>query len=61
MEEENMFIDNRKVKDNHQAGIERVKQREKGKMKECSGKMGKNIPSESNFKRSGSSLTPRKA
>ena len=56
--------DNRMVKDNHQEGIERVKQR-KGEMPKgsghCSGKMGNKGTSESNWKRTGGSLTPRKA
>jgi hypothetical protein len=56
------MIDNRKVNDNHQGGIERVIQR-KGDRNDVAGhngKMGKNIPSLSNWKR-GDSLTPRKA
>ena len=54
--------DNRRVKDSHQEGIERVKQRshEKQDVEGHHGKMGKNIPSQSNWKRGGS-LTPRKA
>ena len=58
------MIDNRKVNDNHQGGIERVKQRKGDTTRaDCEGhygKMGKNIPSLSNWKR-GDSLTPRKA
>jgi hypothetical protein len=59
------MIDNRKVHDNHQQGIERVKQRRSEyNPKDCAGhdgKMGKDIPSMSNWKRGGESLTPRKA
>lgn len=54
------MIDNRKVKDNHQQGIERVKQRPGDMEKGQGGKMGKH-GSEANFKRSGGSLTPRRA
>jgi hypothetical protein len=58
------MIDNRMVKDNHQQGIERVKQR-KGDTTNADkeghkGKMGMNIPSESHWKRN-DVLTPRKA
>lgn len=53
------MIDNRKVNDNHQGGIERVKQR-KGDME--TGQPGKmKGHGHANWKRSGSSLTPRKA
>ena len=56
------MIDNRKVNDNHQGGIERVKQRreDRNDVEGHNGKMGRNIPSMSNWKR-GDSLTPRKA
>ena len=58
------MIDNRMVKDNHQQGIERVKQRKgdttRADVEGHNGKMGRNIPSLSNWKR-GDSLTPRKA
>jgi hypothetical protein len=57
------MIDNRMVKDNHQGGIERVKQRGYDK-RDCEGhdgKMGKKIPNQSNWNRRGDSLTPRKA
>jgi hypothetical protein len=61
----NGMIDNRIVKDNHQQGIERVKQRKSEyNPKDCEGhdgKMGKKIPSQSNWSRRGDSLTPRKA
>jgi hypothetical protein len=59
------MIDNRMVHDNHQQGIERVKQRRSEyNPKDCAGhdgKMGKDVPSMSNWKRGGESLTPRKA
>lgn len=57
------MIDNRMVHDNHQQGIQRVKQRREDKMdvKGHNGKMGKNIPSLSHWSRRGDSLTPRKA
>jgi hypothetical protein len=56
------MIDNRMVKDSHQEGISRVMQRkgEEGP-KAQSGKMGMKGSSESNWKRGGDSLTPRKA
>jgi hypothetical protein len=56
------MIDNRKVNDNHQGGIERVLQRktDRNDVKGHNGKMGMDIPSQSNWKR-GDSLTPRKA
>lgn len=55
------MVDNRMVKDSHQEGIGRVTQRksEQGP-KAQSGKMGMK-GNESNWKRSGGSLTPRKA
>ena len=57
------MIDNRKVSDNHQQGIERVKQRASEKNpKDCEGhygKMGKGDKAE--WSRKGDSLTPRKA
>jgi hypothetical protein len=55
------MIDNRMVKDDHQQGIERVKQRPGSMVKGQGGKMGEKIPSENNWKRSGESMTPRKA
>lgn len=58
------MIDNRKVKDSHQEGIGRVIQRKSEKSGgngHCSGKMSGKGASESNFKRTGGSLTPRKA
>lgn len=54
-----MMIDNRKVKDNHQQGIERVKMRKGELEKGQGGKMGK--VEKADWKRSGGSLTPRKA
>lgn len=56
MKKSSGMIDNRMVNDNHQQGIERVKQ--KGSMpKGQSGKMSNS--SRANFKRSGGRLTPR--
>jgi hypothetical protein len=53
------MIDNRMVKDSHQEGIERVKQR-KGDMEVGQGgKMGKVV--KANWKRPNSASTPRKA
>jgi hypothetical protein len=58
------MIDNRKVSDNHQQGIARKVQRKgdttRADVEGHNGKMGRNIPSLSNWKR-GDSLTPRKA
>lgn len=56
------MIDNRKVSDNHQEGISRKIQRKQDRndVEGHNGKMGKNVPSQSNWKR-GDSLTPRKA
>ena len=55
--------DNRMVKDSHQEGIGRVKQR-KGEFPKgnghCSGKMGDKGASESHWKR-GDKMTPRQA
>ena len=57
------MIDNRMVNDNHQQGIERVKQRRSEyNPKDCEGhhgKMGKG--DKAHFSRRGASLTPRKA
>lgn len=55
------MIDNRKVKDDHQQGIERVKQKssEGGRMGEP-GKMSGKPKEKAQWKRSGAS-TPRKA
>lgn len=57
------MIDNRMVSDNHQGGIERVKQRghDKKDVEGHNGKMGTKKPSLSNWSRKGGSLTPRKA
>lgn len=59
------MIDNRMVNDNHQQGIERVKQRRSDyNPKDCEGhhgKMGMHKGKESHFSRRGDSLTPRKA
>jgi hypothetical protein len=58
------MIDNRIVKDNHQQGIERVKQRRSEyNPKDCEGhhgKMGGHID-KAHWSRKGDSLTPRKA
>jgi len=56
------MIDNRKVKDNHQQGIERVKQRGHDKMDSegHNGKMGMGDKT-AHWSRKGDSLTPRKA
>ena len=53
------MIDNKKVNENHQQGIERVKQRKGDLMKGQQGKMG--MGDKANWKREGDSLTPRKA
>ena len=56
------MIDNRKVSDNHQEGIGRKIQRKQDRndVEGHNGKMGRNVPSQSHWKR-GDSLTPRKA
>lgn len=57
------MIDNRMVKDNHQQGIERVKQkRSEYNPKDCeghNGKMGRG--DKAHWSRRGDSLTPKKA
>lgn len=53
------MIDNRKVKDNHQQGIERVKQRAGDMEKGQGGKMGKG--DKANWKRPDNAMTPRRA
>jgi hypothetical protein len=55
------MIDNRMVKDNHQGGIERVKQRKHDKrdVEGHKGKMGNG--DKAHWSRRGDSLTPRKA
>ena len=55
------MIDNRTVHDNHQGGIERVKQRghDKHDVKGHHGKMG--AGDKAHWSRKGDSLTPRKA
>lgn len=59
------MIDNRMVNDNHQQGIERVKQRRSEyNPKDCEGhhgKMSNKKPNLSHWSRRGDSLTPRKA
>jgi hypothetical protein len=60
MKESHKMIDNRMVKDDHQEGIERVKQR-KGAMEVGQGGRMKSKPEEmANWRRSGEQLTPRK-
>jgi len=56
------MIDNRKVKDNHQGGIERVKQRGHDKMDSAGhdGKMGRRAD-KAHWSRRGESMTPCKA
>ena len=56
------MIDNRKVSDNHQGGVERKVQRGQDRKDVAghSGKMGKIKPNLANWNR-GDSLTPRKA
>lgn len=59
--EEAIMIDNGKVKDNHQQGIERVKQR-KGDMEVGQGgKMSQKPREGANWKRPDNAVTPRKA
>jgi hypothetical protein len=54
------MMDNRMVKDRHQEGIERVKQR-KGDMEVGQGgKMNSSPREKANWSRSGDSMTPRK-
>lgn len=57
------MIDNRIVNDNHQQGIERVKQRRsENNPKDCEGHHGKmGRGDKAHFSRRGDSLTPRKA
>jgi hypothetical protein len=55
-------IDNRKVKDDHQEGIERVKQRSgEGGRKGEPGKMSGKPKEKAHWKRDGGAMTPRKA
>lgn len=53
------MVDNRMVKEDHQQGIERVKQKPGSMPVGQPGKMGKG--DKADWKRSGGSLTPRKA
>lgn len=59
------MIDNRRVKDNHQEGISRVMQRKSEKMRSETeghkGSMSHGHRSDAAFKRTGASMTPRKA
>lgn len=54
------MIDNRMVHDNHQEGIERVKQRSGSMPVGEPGKMSATPKEHANWKRSGGSLTPRR-
>lgn len=60
MEHEAM-MDNRKVNDSHQKGIERVKQRKGDMEKGQGGKMSSKPKEKANWRRSDSARTPRKA
>lgn len=55
------MIDNRKVHDTHQKGIERVIQRGHEKREGHDGKMGKTAHSEKQFARPNNAKTPRLA
>ena len=57
------MIDNRHVKDDHQEGISRVIQRkhDRNDVEGHKGYMGGKVKSDSGFKRTDGSLTPRKA
>ena len=55
------FSDNRLIDDKHQEGIKRVLQRRGDMESGQGGKMGEGRHSESEFNRSGDSLTPRRA
>lgn len=55
------MIDNKKVSDKHQKGIERVKMRKGELGKGQGGKMGIRAKEKGNFKRANSAATPRKA
>lgn len=55
------MIDNKHVKDNHQKGIERVKQRPGDMEVGQPGKMGMNHKRSNTFKRSGGKMTPSRA
>jgi hypothetical protein len=57
----NEMNDNRKVKENHQQGIERVKQRKGDMEKGQGGRMGDKGASEKHWKRPDSAMTPRRA
>lgn len=60
MKEHKGMKDNRKVSDNHQEGIGRVKMRKGDLVKGQGGKMGESH-GKGGFKRSGGSMTPCKA
>jgi hypothetical protein len=55
------MMDNRKVHDNHQQGIERVKQRKGDMHKGQGGKMHERPSEQAHWSRKGDSLTPRRA
>ncbi len=62
MKEKKGMIDNKKVNNSHQEGISRVLQRGNSDKGAQNGKMSmKGDGKESNWKRSGASLTPRRA
>lgn len=62
MKEKKGMIDNRKVSNNHQEGISRVIQRDNSASTAQKGKMSmKGDGKESNWKRGGDCLTPRRA
>lgn len=54
------MIDNKKVNENHQQGIERVKQRKGDLKKGQEGKMYNAPETHANWKRSDTKLTPRR-
>ena len=62
-EHKGRMIDNRMVKDTHQEGIERIKQRKSDyNSKDCDGHHGKmGNGDKAHWSRRGDSLTPRKA
>jgi hypothetical protein len=55
-----IMIDNKKVNENHQQGIERVKQRKGDLKKGQEGKMYNAPETHANWKRSDTKLTPRR-
>lgn len=53
------MMDNRKVKDSHQEGINRVKQRSGDMKPGQQGRMQQKSSEKANWRRSGGSMTPR--